>query len=104
MDELSNKNAELVSVLNDSWNTSCSHPVVVKVTHLISQLLHTIWRQSQTVEIKFISFGNSFLINSNLRVVNDVVGCWAYSALTNGLRDEEEVIAGKIDLHELAHS
>lgn len=73
---LSNQQSQLVGVLNDSWDTSASTPVVIQVSVLVCQDLQLIWLQATGI-------------------VDDIVASRRDCALTNRLRDEEEVVAEK---------
>lgn len=64
MQVLANQNGQLVSVLNDSRNTSASTPVVIQVRVFVRQDLHLVWFQT-------------------IGVINDVVACWCDGTLAN---------------------
>lgn len=64
MQEFTNEQCKLVSVLDDSWYTNTSAPIVVQVSLLVRQQLHLIGRQFTGV-------------------VNDIVAGWCDRSLTN---------------------
>lgn len=78
MQVLADEEGQLVCVLDDGWYAGASTPVVVQVRLLVCENLHLIRLQA-------------------VRVVDDVVRCGSDGSLANGLANQEEIVAKKIN-------
>lgn len=74
MQKFADQNRQLSRVLIDSGNTDTAAPVVVEMSLLVSKHLNLVSAPAAGV-------------------VNDVVACRRDCSLTNGLADQEEVVA-----------
>jgi len=82
---LTNQECQLMCILTWSWHTHCPWPVVVQMGQLIGQPLQVTWLQPRVV-------------------LDDIVGGWIHSSLSDGLRYKEEVVSLRKSYYIINHS